>query len=465
MAQTLPEGKFVGVDLCEAAIAEGQVVVEELGLDNVDFICKDILKIDDELGEFDYILICGAFSWLPAEAQQRVLSICKKHLGQHGIAAIHYLTYPAWHMRMIFRDTLKQHLLDITNPKIIVKEARKFIDLLEEQVSGKQDFNSRLLHYGLKGLQSAPDGDIYHEFLPPHLTPRYLSQFIEEARGHGLQYVADAHLGHPQPAVFENHIDEKFEALKDKPIELEQLADLLSMRPGRLSVLCHEGQCLDYHKGDDPKIISSFLITSSATPAEENPDLRSFAPLEFKMDEVKSVIFTHPLVKLAFFQLFQHYPEAVPFNDLLDKARADLGREQVSRDEDLRVLGNALIRCYSNAIVNFHAFPLPVVRRVSEYPMAGPLARFMAASPEKMPRLRKLTENENSVTVVNLLHSMLALSRPMARLLCKLDGTRNRAALQEELAEIVRSEPAAVASAEMLESALQSFARNGLLCS
>src|SRR5580698_9914717 len=63
MACVLPESRFVGVDIAEEAIADGQRTAADLGLGNLELRACDLREIDDSWGEFDYILAHGVYSW------------------------------------------------------------------------------------------------------------------------------------------------------------------------------------------------------------------------------------------------------------------------------------------------------------------------------------------------------------------------------------------------------------------
>src|SRR6516225_5175947 len=52
MALTLPESRFVGVDLSPGQVGEGQKVVRELGLANIELRPLDLLQFDEGFGQF-----------------------------------------------------------------------------------------------------------------------------------------------------------------------------------------------------------------------------------------------------------------------------------------------------------------------------------------------------------------------------------------------------------------------------
>src|SRR5262245_22544912 len=65
MAEQLPGSQFLGIDLSTRQIAAGKQIAAELGLTNIDFQALDILELGPSLGEFDYIICHGVYSWVP----------------------------------------------------------------------------------------------------------------------------------------------------------------------------------------------------------------------------------------------------------------------------------------------------------------------------------------------------------------------------------------------------------------
>lgn len=52
----LPDSQFVGIDLAQTPIAEGQAVIIELGLQNIQLTALDVRTLPRDLGQFDYII-------------------------------------------------------------------------------------------------------------------------------------------------------------------------------------------------------------------------------------------------------------------------------------------------------------------------------------------------------------------------------------------------------------------------
>lgn len=94
MAYVLPDAEFVGIDASARQIKRGQTVVEALRLDNISLEHLDIQDITPGLGEFNYIIAHGVYSWVPSEVQDSLLRVCKENLASNGVAYVSYNTYP-----------------------------------------------------------------------------------------------------------------------------------------------------------------------------------------------------------------------------------------------------------------------------------------------------------------------------------------------------------------------------------
>src|SRR4051794_543490 len=65
LALTLPESTFLGIDLSAVQLAEGQEIINRLGLSNIELRRRHILDLEDSLGTFDFIVCHGVYSWVP----------------------------------------------------------------------------------------------------------------------------------------------------------------------------------------------------------------------------------------------------------------------------------------------------------------------------------------------------------------------------------------------------------------
>lgn len=92
-----PAMRAVGVDLSDVQVEMARARAHELGLQNIEFVQADLAELEGEaLGEFDYIICHGLYSWVPPQVQEAMLRICGNNLAPGGLAFVSYNTYPGW---------------------------------------------------------------------------------------------------------------------------------------------------------------------------------------------------------------------------------------------------------------------------------------------------------------------------------------------------------------------------------
>ena len=127
MAYAIPGSEFVGFDLARLPIKRGQERIPELGLTNVRIFQSDLLNVDAELGQFDYIIAHGLYAWVPEPVRERLLALCSELLGPHGVAFVSYNALPGGHLRNMIRDMMLYSVKDIEDPGQKVERAIAFL--------------------------------------------------------------------------------------------------------------------------------------------------------------------------------------------------------------------------------------------------------------------------------------------------------------------------------------------------
>src|SRR5262249_54910244 len=73
MAFSLPRAWFCGVDLSPSQIAVGKTAIVELGLKNIELHARGIQDLGPDLGQFDFILAHGVYSWVADSVREALL--------------------------------------------------------------------------------------------------------------------------------------------------------------------------------------------------------------------------------------------------------------------------------------------------------------------------------------------------------------------------------------------------------
>src|SRR5574341_1085579 len=192
MAQDHPGSRYLGIDASARQIAEGWKTIDALGLKNIQLKHVDILDIGDDIGEFDYIISHGVFSWVLARVQQKMLEICQRSLAPNGVAYISYNTYPGWHIRGIVRDMMLYRSQHFADPESRLAQAKALVQFVAK-ATGKADTPyQRLLQSELKHIGQMQDYYLHHEHLEENNQPLYFHEFAQKLAVNGLQYLGEA---------------------------------------------------------------------------------------------------------------------------------------------------------------------------------------------------------------------------------------------------------------------------------
>jgi SAM-dependent methyltransferase len=240
MAELLPESRFLGIDASARQVEMGQKVIEELGFKNVRLQKLDIRDVNLTLGQFDYIICHGVFSWVPRPVQDKILTICRDHLSPHGVAYVSYNTYPGWHMRGMIRDMMGYHAKRFADPAQRVAQARALLDFMAQAVAGQQTAHSVLLKTEVEALRQASDSYLFHEQLEETNDPLYFHQFVERAAAKGLQYLGEAEISAMWLGNLPAPIANTLRGLSTDIVQMEQFMDFLRNRMFRQTLLCHK---------------------------------------------------------------------------------------------------------------------------------------------------------------------------------------------------------------------------------
>ncbi len=431
MAYMLPGSQFLGIDLSQREIAEGQAEVEELALPNVVLRHANILDVTPEWGRFDYIIVHGIYSWVPPEVQQKILAICRANLAPQGIAYVSYNTLPGWHMLHVVRDLMLYASEGIEDPYEKATTAAAVVDFYANATSEDGAYGSFLRSYNqtvqmkLDSTNGGQYASVLHDELEDINDPIYFRDFVARAAAQGLQYMCDTDFSISTGTRISDDVSLKLEQITGGDrIALEQYADFLACRTFRRSLLCHRE--VQINERLTSAAIMRLRAASDARPVSDKPDLYGPSTEKFETPDDKAAVSTnHPVSKLAMRLLAAAYPDSIAFAGLLAGARAHLaahlaeqGSDEGAEQEDVdsEALAANLLSSfgYSRNLMELHVWAPPLVRTLSERPEASPVARC---------------EARRGAWVTNVRHERVRLEPLDAYLLTLLDGRHDRQAL------------------------------------
>ena len=417
MALGLPGSEFIGIDLSQIQINDGERVVRALGLDNITLQARSILDLTDDLGTLDYVICHGVYSWVPPAVQDAILALCARHLAPTGVAFISYNTYPGWHLRGMVREMMLYHARRFREPAERVRQARAFLQFLVDSARRAAGRFDGFLREELALLQSAPDYYLFHEHLEEVNRPLYFHEFVDRVQGAGLQYLAEAAPSAIRPGEFGPEVEETLRTIAPDAIALEQYLDFLRNRTFRETLVCRAG--LDLTETMVPEAVFGLHLTTTASAVSERPDLTSDAVEQFRLPRGITLSVSHPWVKTGLQCLADAYPVRLPFDDLVARVAARLSEPPATQVANRRGFAEVLVSCWVTGFVELLAHPGRLGPPGTERPLASPLARLQAE------RGRRLT---------SLAHGVVEVPDLAQRVLLLLDGSRDRPALAEALA-------------------------------
>ncbi len=447
MAFSLPESRFVGVDLAGKQIEIGAARAAALGLDNIRLLPLDIMEIRREFGEFDYIVAHGLYSWVPPEVREKIFEIGRECLAPQGVLYVSYNTLPGGYLRRMVREILLYHIRGIENPSERIREslalARHIINW-----QNREDKERELLRAEFERLLGYDPNHMYHDDLADCNEPVYFRDLIQQASRNGLQYLgeADFHemfgppIGSPEPDA------PKLPSPGDR-IEFEQYLDFLRCRRFRQTLLCRDGIALD--RSTPPSRLNSLYLSSPLRPESETPDLGPGKAERFVGPKKSEVETDFPPSKAALVVLGEIYPANLPFGELLKRSRALVAAGQTNGDDwpahVAEGLGRMMLRLHEVGAVELAAGRSRFTVEISECPQASRLAR---------------EQLKTGQVVVNQMHRLLEIPDDKARRLVQLaDGTRDVAALHRDLTLAAGAE----VKTDAIEQNLRNCARAALL--
>lgn len=383
MACARPRSRFLGIDQSKRQIASGRETIADLGLSNIVLEAVDLRDFGGDEGGFDYVIAHGIYSWIPPDAQSRLLAICREMLAERGVAYISYNTNPGWRMRGMLRDMMLYHARKFDDPQTQVEQARALVQWLARSVDSETTPYGLLLKSELEQMRHWQDAYFRHDSLEEINEPVYFHQFVERAEAHGLQYLADAEFSSMIASNFGAPIDEALNRLARDLVEMEQYLDFLRNRMFRQTLLCRRGHRLNRALG--PGSLLGLRVASGLKPLDSDAMAGATAERRYAWGNRPTLTTSDPLTQAALGILAEYWPGSIPLAELAAAASAhpEVGRQREDPGEgwmerEGRALASTLLTCYCRGLCELHVREPAFTVQVGERPRACPLVRWQA---------------------------------------------------------------------------------------
>jgi len=415
-----PEAQVVGIDLSEVAIAQGRRLVRAAGIENVELVAGDIAAVDvATLGQFDYIIAHGVYSWVPESVQDAILSLTRNALTPDGVAYISYNVYPGWKSKEIVRDAMRFAGRDSGSAEQQVIDARVMVDFLEDVAPPATPLARAVAEFRDRD-NGFEDSYLVHDELAKVNSPCYFTEMAERVGAHGLVFLAEA-----QPELmFPANYGEKVAAHVaqhcggSQPL-IEQYLDFAVDRAFRQSLFVHAERASEIRYALDAHSVAGMHFATEM-PVVDGPTRLDRSKQNYQLSSGATVSIDDPALKLACEMLTAQSPWTLSRDELVAEASARLG---VPRDAVGGRIDQLLVFLVVNAQARYRVdaiSPPPHVneslRRVAEFTLAG----------------------RDDAYTFNLWHETVGLGSLDAHALILADGTRDEAALTEELLRLAR---------------------------
>jgi len=442
LAWRWPGSDCVGVELSRVQAEAGAAFIQALGLSNVRILHGDLAALPDDLGEFDYLIAHGVFSWVPPAVQRALLEVCRRHLSPHGIAYISFNVAAGWQALQPLRAALIERTsADLPAPQRH-RQALSVLDALQAEWS--DPFLLKEIAY----LKTAAPSYLFHEYLAEFNAPMPFAEFARQLDAHGLRYVGEAG---PRRAVVE--LEDAWglipESMAGRWLDAEAaLDDALAIRFRRALIARDDAPCAQPPQADALRGLSFY----SDLRSDEEIDLEAPVEQRFLNPAGNSFFVTLPAMKAAAMALSAAYPGALDYTALLSAAAQVLVQYDASPQWDEAEFRAALFQ-----LVLLHGvMPTVAAGAVAVEPGERPCAHALA----------RLQANSPGWVVSGARHVAMDLDPPGRMLLGLLDGSRTAdelaAQMQAMLAQSGLDMPQERLN-ELIWQQLWLFARQGLL--
>ena len=410
MAMAYPDSHFVGVDLSQAAIARGNKVRMELGLDNLELLDLDLLTWDPGEAPFDFVIAHGFYSWVPQVVRERLIALCKQTLAPTGIACISYNALPGCHMRRMLWDMLKFHSGGAQDPVERITRAQEFLDLLKVGLPA-DNLYATTMKGEIDGLNDRLDPNVlFHDDLAEINDPCTLDHFVRHAREHDLTFVAEANYHEMSTRTANEQVRPLLEQIaRDDLVAKEQYLDFFTGRRFRQTILCRSAAAPS--PSIDPTALDALQFASDLQPDPSGPD--PDGRMRFSLSTSGNAVTDNKVIQAILKVSADSYPHQCQVEDLIDSAMAAAGGE-TEREQELVNVRQFVARAFEVGLVELHCDAPHFANHVPEHPCSSPLARLQIEAGET-----RITSLRPSMTDMN--------DFVTRKLLLASNGNRNRA--------------------------------------
>jgi len=416
MAMIYPESQYTGIDYSSEAIERGRRMLAELELGQIRLEAADIRDPGIELGEYDYIIVHGVYSWVPEDVRDAILSLMDHHLAPQGIGFVSYLAYPGAHLREMLRTMVRFHCRADAAPSTRIRQSRALLELLSNATSEKNHY-TEWLKTETTLVASHSDESFFHDELSDISHPVLLTDFLAHAASHSLQFLSEAEYLVPIGRLLTESTRDRLRPLETDRILLEQYLDFVEGRRFRQTLLCRPGLGAELRVDRLERLLVSFDGLSDSPPVAP---LDADSPVAFKSAKDAAVSARRPFEKAAMLELLERR-DALPFPELRDAVARRMQAANLPLpagwDQELALF---IVKANAPGLIELHWETPAWASRLPDHPRATALALWQIA--------------HGDLKIATLGGTFVKMEGSLGRnLLSLLDGTLDRAGIMERV--------------------------------
>jgi methyltransferase-like protein/cyclopropane fatty-acyl-phospholipid synthase-like methyltransferase len=427
LALDYPKAKIVGVDLSKVQIDQANKQVSDLKLKNIEFRHCSIMDIDQEFGEFDYIIAHGVLSWVPEDVQEKIFDICGTNLSPNGIAYISYNTLPGWNMVRSIRDMMLYHTQNFQNPHEKVQQSRLLLQFIIEATENSNSPYAQVLKNEAKVLANQPDHYLRHDHIEENNIQLYFHEFAAKAKNRKLQYLGDANIPTMYLGNMPAKVVEKLQAINDI-VRTEQYMDFITNRRFRCSLLCKETVKLNRNLNNDD--LKNFYISMIIDPEkalntvnlnDKDETLKFF----INNNNESFISSASPIMKAILYTFAENKNYSLKVDQVVKLASQKL--EDADRVAIKNELLNNGMKLVLAGYMNICSEPTNYVNELTQKPKASKLIQYQA---ERMP----------GFWVTNQKHERLGINLFEKYVLRYLDGNNTKEEIIDKVMNHIKND-------------------------
>lgn len=348
-------GRYVGLEADAGRLEAARARAASVGLDNVRF---EAAVPEDAAGEFDFIVVRGAFASAADDERATILDLVAHLLAPEGLCYIDYPVLPGAGVDAMVGELIRA--LVGPGEGATVEGARAAAVSLSEVIARPSHPYPNLLAVELAQVAALPGPEVERRYGVARARPErglFHREMVELMAHRGLRFVGDAE--REESGVL-GALREELAQRGASGIALEQAVDVLCYRRSRASLFCRAEVEAAPPPGLDA--LDRLFIASPLSPASDPPRLGPGVEESFTGPDGARIGSVDPLLKASILVLHGAWPRPMSFAALMGAAVERLhkdGAEGDPGDELVAGVARDLWTLYARGLLELHLQEAP----------------------------------------------------------------------------------------------------------